>query len=173
MASDEVTPLQAAVSLIKQLGPGSAGRATLATVMPPADEVTETLPPATLPYASLIITALGSGGRLLLLLSDLAQHTINIKHTSASSLLIDGTGGLEEPLTGPRVTLIGKTEKIEKTGDNSELQRFVEMHQSAGFYAGFADFNLYAFAIERAHLVAGFGTIDWIDGAELTAALSG
>ncbi|MEM7654255.1 MAG: hypothetical protein AAF220_13930 [Pseudomonadota bacterium] len=170
MASDEVTPLQAAVSLIKQLGPGSAGRATLATVMPPVEEVT-----GTLPYASLIITALGSGGRLLLLLSDLAQHTINLKHTSASSLLIDGTGGLEEPLTGPRVTLIGKTEKIEKTGktgDSTELKRFIEMHQSAGFYAGFADFNLYAFQIERAHLVAGFGKIDWIDGTELTATLS-
>lgn len=108
-----------------------------------------------------------------MLLSDLAQHTINLKHTSASSLLIDGTGGLEEPLTGPRVTLIGKTEKTGNTGDSSELLRFIEMHQSAGFYAGFADFNLYAFEIERAHLVAGFGKIDWIDGAELTAALSG
>jgi heme iron utilization protein len=34
-------------------------------------------------------------------------------------------------------------------------------------YAGFADFHLYRVAIERGHLVAGFGRISWIDGAEL------
>lgn len=164
MTSDEVTPLQAAVSIFENLGPGGAGRATLATLMPPDESSASALP-----YASLIITALASDGRLLLLLSDLAQHTLNLKHASAASLLIDGTGGLDEPLTGSRITLIGT---IEKTDSTDELDRFVAMHPSAGFYAGFADFNLYAFEIERAHLVAGFGKINWIDGGELKAALA-
>ena len=30
-------------------------------------------------------------------------------------------------------------------------------------YAGFNDFHLYRVAIERAHLVGGFGKIRWID----------
>jgi putative heme iron utilization protein len=30
-------------------------------------------------------------------------------------------------------------------------------------YLGFADFHLYEMAVERAHIVAGFGAIHWID----------
>ena len=35
----------------------------------------------------------------------------------------------------------------------------------AAAYAGFRDFNLYRVSVERAHLVAGFGRIHWVDGA--------
>jgi putative heme iron utilization protein len=34
-------------------------------------------------------------------------------------------------------------------------------------YAGFADFHLYRIAIERGHLVAGFGHISWIEAPDL------
>jgi hypothetical protein len=56
--------------------------------------------------------------------------------------------------------------------------RFTARHPSSASYAGFADFHLYRVAIERGHLVAGFGRIAWIEAAELrlgvdTAALAG
>ena len=35
------------------------------------------------------------------------------------------------------------------------------------FYADFRDFNFYRLAVERAHLVAGFGRIHWLDAAAL------
>ncbi len=34
-------------------------------------------------------------------------------------------------------------------------------------YSGFADFRLYRIAVERGHLVAGFGLIEWIEAGEL------
>ncbi len=37
-------------------------------------------------------------------------------------------------------------------------------------YAGFKDFHFYRVAVERAHLVAGFGKIRWLSAAELNAA---
>src|SRR6185437_11644586 len=52
------------------------------------------------PYASLVLVATAPDGAPLLLLSTLARHTAAIAREPRVSLLIDGTAGLEDPLTG-------------------------------------------------------------------------
>jgi putative heme iron utilization protein len=116
------------------------------------------------PYASLVLVATAPDGSPLLLVSDLAQHAINIAAEPRVALLFDGTAGLAEPLTGPRVTVLGRAER---SADERLRARFLARHPGAALYAGFADFYLYRIAVERAHLVAGFGRIDWIAAAEL------
>jgi putative heme iron utilization protein len=100
----------------------------------------------------------------LLLLSDLAEHTKNLRHDPRVSLLIDATAGREDPLTGPRVTVLGEAAVV---ADPQLLARFTRRHPSAQRYAGFADFRLYRLSVARAHLVAGFGQIDWIEAPAL------
>jgi putative heme iron utilization protein len=80
------------------------------------------------------------------------------------ALLFDGTAGLAEPLTGARATVLGRAER---SADERLRARFLARHPGAALYAGFGDFHLYRVAVERAHLVAGFGRIDWIAAAEL------
>src|SRR5260221_4094376 len=116
------------------------------------------------PYASLVLVATAPDGSPLLLVSDLAQHAVNIAAEPRVALLFDGTAGLAEPLTGPRATVIGRAER---SADERLRARFLARHPGAALYAGFADFHLYRIAVERAHLVAGFGRIDWIAGPEL------
>jgi len=116
------------------------------------------------PYASLVLAASDAEGRPLLLLSALAEHTKNLLREKRAALLFDGTAGLEEPLTGARVTLLGEIAAVE---DKALLARYTRRHPSAAGYAGFADFRLYRLAPARAHLVAGFGRIDWIDADAL------
>ena len=116
------------------------------------------------PYASLTLVALTPDASPLLLLSDLAEHTKNLRREPRASLLIDGTAGRDDPLTGPRVTVMGE---VAETADPLLLARFTRRHPSAERYAGFADFRLYRMAVARAHLVAGFGRIDWIEAAAL------
>lgn len=111
------------------------------------------------PYASLVLTAADHEGSPLLLLSDLAEHTKNIKRDPRVSLLFDGTAGRDDPLTGPRVTVLGEAKPAL---DPRRRARFTARHPSAAAYAGFADFHLYRIDVTRAHLVAGFGRIDWI-----------
>jgi putative heme iron utilization protein len=67
-------------------------------------------------------------------------------------------------LTGPRVTVLGRAEK---TDDPRLKARFVARHPSAALYADFGDFHLYRVATTRAHFVAGFGRIHWIEAADL------
>jgi len=111
------------------------------------------------PYVSLVLTAFDGDGSPLLLLSDLAQHTRNILADSRVSLLFDGTQGLPEPLTGPRLTVLG-TACV--STDPAALGRYLARHPSAAVYAGFSDFRLYRVEIARGHFVAGFGRIEWI-----------
>lgn len=116
------------------------------------------------PYASLVLAACDLDASPLLLLSDLAEHTKNLKRDPRASLLFDGTAGRDDPLTGSRATVLGE---IALDPEPTSLERFVRRHPSAAVYAGFKDFHLYRMRVMRAHLVAGFGRIDWIEASEL------
>ena len=116
------------------------------------------------PYASLVLSACDLDASPLLLLSDLAEHTKNLSANPRASLLFDGTAGRDDPLTGARVTVLGE---VVPDSEPLNLERFVRRHPSAALYAGFKDFHLYRMRVTRAHLVAGFGRIDWIEPAEL------
>jgi heme iron utilization protein len=112
------------------------------------------------PYASLVLVAFDHDAAPILLISRLAEHTKNLISNDRASLLCDGTAGFAEPLTGPRVSLLGRAVKTE---DPRHRARFLTRHPSAGMYAGFGDFAFYQLAVERAHIVAGFGKIHWLD----------
>jgi putative heme iron utilization protein len=132
-------------------------RASLASALPRADG------PAW-PYASLVLVAVDHDLAPLLLLSNLAEHAKAIAADSRVSLLFDGTAGFDQPLTGPRVSLLGRAAR---TDDERLKKRFLAHHPDAEVYAGFNDFNFYRVAPERAHLVGGFGKIRWLTMAEL------
>jgi len=156
MASEDPKPGVAARRLLR-----AADRAALATSLPAGG-------PAGAegwPYASLVLLACDHDAAPLLLISDLAEHAKNIAADARAALLIDGTAGRVDPLTGPRVTALGT---VEKTDDPRLKARFVARHPSAALYADFADFHLYRVAVTRAHFVAGFGRIHWIEAAEFT-----
>lgn len=113
------------------------------------------------PYASLVLSACEHDGTPVLLLSDLADHTRNIAADPRVALLFDATAGLEDPLSGPRVTLTGRARAV----DAPRLRaRYLARHPGAATYADFRDFRLYRVAVERAHFVAGFGRVRWLDG---------
>jgi putative heme iron utilization protein len=119
------------------------------------------------PYVSLVVVATDHDGAPVLLLSDLSEHAKNLKEEDRASLLFDATGELEDPLAGERVTLLGRLVRTTAPGHRA---RYLARHPAAGMYVDFRDFAFYRMSVERAHLVAGFGRIHWIDGAELLIA---
>ncbi len=116
------------------------------------------------PYPSLVLTALDLDGAPLLFLSRLAAHTANLQADPRVGLLFDGTADLDQPLAGARVSVLGRALRSDAAHDR---ERFLARHPGAAVYAGFSDFAVYRVAVERAHLVAGFGRIHWIDAADL------
>ena len=116
------------------------------------------------PYAALVLLAVDHDATPLLLISGLAEHTKDIAADDRVALLVDGTVGLDEPLTGARATILGRAER---TSDQRHRARFLSRHPGAAMYADFKDFGFYRVGVDRAHLVAGFGRVHWIGGAEL------
>lgn len=121
------------------------------------------------PYASLVLVATEPNGTPLLLISRLALHTRNLEADARASLLIDGTDGIADPLTGGRVTLIGEARRHQSP---TALARFLARHPAARTYAGFPDFAVYALEFSRAHYIGGFGRIVDLGPAELLADLT-
>ena len=116
------------------------------------------------PYASLVLAATDHDGSPLLLLSDLADHSRNIARDPRVALLYDGTAGWSDPLAGPRASVLGRAVISDEP---RLLARFVARHAGAKLYSGFKDFHLYRVEVESAHLVAGFGRIEWLAASAL------
>lgn len=112
---------------------------------------------ATYPFVSLVLPALAADGEIILLLSDLSDHAKNLQRDAKASLLFDGTLDLKEPLTGPRLTLIGAVRRSEDQA--ADKKRYVEHQPSAELYVGFGDFHCFRFRIQEGLFVAGFGRI--------------
>ncbi len=115
------------------------------------------------PYGSLVLMSCGQDAAPLLLLSALAEHSRNLEADERLSLLMDGTAGHEDPLTGPRLTVLGRAKR---TDDPAARARFLARHPAAERYADFADFAVWRMAPERAHLIAGFGRIEWLPATD-------
>ncbi len=118
------------------------------------------------PYVSLVLVAPDRDGSPLMLLSDLAEHSKNLSRDPRASLLFDGTVGMAEPLAGPRITLMGR---VAPAPESDALDRYLAVHPGAASWSGMSDFHLYRLVPARAHLVAGFGRIAWIEAVELFA----
>ena len=143
-----------------------AGQASLATtVAARGEEQRPSGGPPGWPYASLVLVTLDHDASPLMLLSDLSDHVRNIKADPRVALLFDGTAGYEDPLAGPRASVLGTVEVSD--GEERLLARVLARHPGAELYAGFKDFHLYRVRVECAHLVAGFGRIHWIEAGEV------
>jgi putative heme iron utilization protein len=126
-----------------------------------------TLLPDGAPYASLVLTACAPDASPLVLISALAEHTKNLVRDPRASFLFDATAGLPNPLTGARVSVVGR---LAPDDDPALRARYVARHPEAAAYRDFHDFRLWRMTVERAHLVAGFGKIHWVDAAALLSA---
>ncbi|WP_425106824.1 HugZ family protein [Ancylobacter sp.] len=119
------------------------------------------------PYASLVQLATLPDGAPLLLLSQLARHTVNLQRDSRVSLLVDEHRTGDE-LQGARAGLKGRIAALtEPEAIASARRRYLARHPDAAGFAGFSDFAFYRLEVESAHLVAGFGRIKDVDGAAL------
>ena len=119
------------------------------------------------PYSTFTLVAYDYDSSPIFLLSDLSEHTTNLKSNNLISLMVceeekiyrlfpkfkKQFGNYEDPMSRPRITLIGEA-KITK--DLSHKKRFL-----------FNDMNFYILKIKSAHLIGGFAQVRWFNKSEL------
>ena len=124
------------------------------------------------PYCSLVAVASHPDASPLLLISRLALHTQNILADDRVSLMLDERAP-GDPLQGARIMLSGRA--LPAADDEKPLLRgrYLAAHPSAEMFVGFTDFGFYRIALDRIHLVAGFGRIVDLDPQTVLTDLSG
>lgn len=111
------------------------------------------------PYSSLVDIARLENGNILMLLSDLAEHTQNAKRDAKVSLLIAEDWISEQKLSKARVNFFGTLSKVDKV---AHQQTYTNAQPKAEMYFSFADFHLFELWVERIYVIAGFGKMGWV-----------
>jgi hypothetical protein len=124
------------------------------------------------PFASLAPYATTQHGEPLLLLSELAEHTRNLRHDPRASLLVQDSTSAEDPQAGARVTLLGTAEPVDADANSEAEQRYTTRHPQATEYFTLGDFHLWVLRVEEARFVNGFGDMGWLAGNRLRSALA-
>ncbi|MEM8662676.1 MAG: pyridoxamine 5'-phosphate oxidase family protein [Pseudomonadota bacterium] len=118
------------------------------------------------PHVSHVATATLCDGAPVLLVSDLAVHTKNLKRDPRASLLfVEPPAGEGDTNARARVTLDGTLAAVADPA--GARARFMRRQPEAAGYADFGDFQFVRLAPQSAYLVAGFGRITPLSPAAL------
>ena len=105
------------------------------------------------PFAGLVTPATAADLSPLLLLSDLSEHTRQLRRDPRCALLAVGEPVDANPQTAPRLTVLASA-AIDKSPDLRA--RYLSVHPYAEPYAGFGDFHVWLLSPTHAAFVGGF-----------------
>jgi putative heme iron utilization protein len=151
--------------------PTHAERArTLASGVKIGTLCTVALDPPGFPYGSFVTYAL-DGGTPVFLVSELAEHTKNLRADERVSMLVAEPGG-DDPLARGRVTLLGRCRPV---GDDAALVErtraaYLAAHPNAAYYLDFGDFHFWRLQVESLRYIGGYGRMSWVGSDDWEAA---
>ena len=119
------------------------------------------------PFGSITPYALTDAGEPLILISEIAEHTRNVRADARSSLLIVDSRASTDPQSGARATLVGYAIPVSKPFLSDAQQRYASAFPNSASYFEAHDFTLFKIAVEQVRYIGGFGDIHWIGGGEL------
>jgi putative heme iron utilization protein len=117
------------------------------------------------PFASLVTPACAPDLSLLLLLSDLSEHTRHLRADPRCAVMVAGAPDGPNPQTAPRVTVTGLAETV---ADPALKARWLVAHPYAALYADFGDFHLWRVRPMAALFVGGFARAHRLKQPDLT-----
>ncbi|MGF1594170.1 MAG: HugZ family protein [Kiloniellaceae bacterium] len=125
------------------------------------------------PLATRTGLASDMNGAPVFLTSTLSAHTRALLADPRCSLLL-GEPGKGDPLAHPRLTVVGRAERVGE-GDTRERlkRRYLARHPKAELYVDFPDFSFWRLAVQRGNLNGGFGRAYAMTAADLLTEISG
>ncbi|MDX8350886.1 pyridoxamine 5-phosphate oxidase [Cognatiyoonia sp. IB215182] len=106
-----------------------------------------------IPYVARVAMVPDNGG-LLTLISTLSTHTKAMQKKPDFAALIGEPKTKGDPLTHPRMTIMGTAEVADKAANK---QRWLDAIPKAKLYYDFTDFRLFRLQPTKIHLNGGFG----------------
>lgn len=100
------------------------------------------------------------------LISELAEHTKNLRADPRASLMVSQSDG-SDPLALGRLTALGPVALVP---EGKALERakaaYLAVHPDARHYCDFSDFNFWQLDVQRVRYIGGFGRMSWVEGSD-------
>ncbi len=117
--------------------------------------------PAGFPYGSFVTFAM-AGPDPIFFISEMAEHTKNLRVDPRASLLV-AEGGGTDPLANGRVTLLGRARVLAAGAERDTAQAaYLEAHPTAAYYVDYADFGFWRLDVESLRYIGGYGRMSWV-----------
>ena len=110
-------------------------------------------------YGSAVPIAVDAQGHPVILISDLAAHTQNLREDPRVAVTVHG----DDVVTGARCTLLGRTALLDP--EEPAARRYLALFPSAHAFVALGDFHFHRIEPVACHYIGGFGDIRWLDGA--------
>jgi putative heme iron utilization protein len=121
------------------------------------------------PFGSIAPYCADEAGRPIIYVSDIAQHTRNIKADRRVSLtVVESDSTSDDVQSRGRLTLIGNAKPL-PSGEGRASERYFRHFPEARQYQETHDFVFYRIDLVRLRFIGGFGQIYWIEPAEFLA----
>ena len=115
------------------------------------------------PFGSFVTYATGWDRTIFLYLSDLADHTKNLKRNQKSCITLLKKNKNGDVQNSARLTLMGNLEEVPEMINEKCKERFQNIFPESKAYAQMHDFNFYQITVNQARWIGGFGKISWLD----------
>ena len=120
------------------------------------------------PFGSITPYALTEYADPLVLISEIAEHTRNLKADARASLLVQDSRAVDDPQAGARATLVGYAMPVPEPLLEDARRRYLDLFPASGGYFSAHDFTLYQIKISDVRFIGGFGEIYWVSASELS-----
>ena len=117
------------------------------------------------PFGSLMPYALDSQGRPLLLISNMAMNTQNLKSDPHCSLFVAQPTSDEDPLGTARATLVAEAHPVPSQDLPAARESYLARHPTSRYWVDFTDFSFFRLNLVDLYYVGGFGVMGWVDAA--------
>ena len=118
------------------------------------------------PFGSIAPYALTAAGEPLILISDIAEHTRNLRADARGSFLIQASNTKDQQASA-RATLMGYAMPLSEPFLEDAERRYLEVVPSAASYFATHDFSFFKIQVSQVRFIGGFGNIHWIEGSEM------
>lgn len=113
------------------------------------------------PFGSVVPFCLDGDGHAIILISDLAQHTKNLKADAHCSLLVLGEG--DDVQTAARLTIMADAQPVTSKDVDAVAQRYYRYFPQSRDFHRVHDFSFWRLTAVKYRYIGGFGRIHWAE----------
>ncbi len=113
------------------------------------------------PFGSVVPYCLNGAGEPVFLISDIAQHTKNLRADARCSLIVSAGG--DDVQAEARLTLVGDCVPVPDAEVEAVAARYFSFFPDSRNYHKTHDFNFFALTTRRCRFIGGFGSIHWLE----------